>query len=262
MYKILSVDGGGMRGVIPATLLAALERKTKKPVSEIFDMFIGTSTGAIVAAGLCVPNGAGTGPKYKASTLLKFYEKHGREIFDRSLVHEIPILGQLAGALDEVYNHAPLERVLKKYFEDAPLSSCLKPLIVTSYDITNREAYFFKSHYVEDNPNRDHLLRDVVRATTAAPTFFEPTVVPSKGSPPIRRALIDGGVVAGNPAVCGYIEAISNLGASPEEIVLVSLGTGIATHQISYDKAKGWGKLGWARENASDLSLDDAHKIR
>lgn len=248
MYKILAVDGGGMRGVIPATILAALEKKKKKPVSDMFDMLIGTSTGAILAAGLCVPNTAGTGPKYKASTLLKFYEKHGSEIFDRSFVHEIPFLGQLAGAFDEVYDHEPLERILKRYFKDAPLSSCLKPLVVTSYDIRKREAYFFKSHYATNNSHRDHLLRDVVRATTAAPTFFEPSVVSSKGSPPIDRVLIDGGVVAGNPAVCGYIEAISKLGASPEEIVLVSLGTGIATHQISYSKAKGWGKLGWARE--------------
>ena len=248
MYKILSIDGGGMRGVIPATILTILEEHKEKSVSEMFDMLVGASTGAILAAGLCVPDNVGNHPKHQAADILKLYKKHGSEIFDRSLVHEIPIIGQLAGAFDEVYSDKPLKRVLKKYFANVLLSNSLKSLVITSYDIEKRNSYFFKSHFAWEDEDRDYLLRHVLRATTAAPTFFEPAVVPSKRKNSTRRVLIDGGVVSCNPAMCGYSEAIVNGDIKNNEILLVSLGTGIATHPISYSKAKGWGALGWARE--------------
>lgn len=84
----------------------------------------------------------------------------------------------------------------------------------------------------------------MARATSAAPTFFEPKIVESLAEKPTRRALIDGGVFVNNPAMCAYVEAMS-LRKESQEIFLLSLGTGVATRRIEYDDAKDWGKLGW-----------------
>ncbi len=94
LYKILSIDGGGIRGVIPAVLLTEMEKRTGKDVYSLFDLIAGTSTGGILAAGLVAPAGpsyefVSPGPKFKASDLLAFYEEHGKDIFRRSLYDKI-----------------------------------------------------------------------------------------------------------------------------------------------------------------------------
>jgi patatin-like phospholipase/acyl hydrolase len=112
MKKILSIDGGGIRGLIPALLLAETEKKTRKPISETFDLVAGTSTGGILALGLAKPNKKGK-PKYSAKVLAKLYAEHGKEIFERSLWKGITSVG---GITDEVYSQKGIESLLKKYF--------------------------------------------------------------------------------------------------------------------------------------------------
>ncbi len=242
MYRVLSIDGGGIRGVIPAMLLVHLEQRTGKAIAEMFDLVVGTSTGGILAAGLTVPKGNGR-PKFTAEDMLALYADRGDEIFERSFWDGIASLGGLA---DEQYGAKPLEKLLKQYLGDATLADCLKPVVITSYDIERREPYFFKTRRAKDGADRNHLLRDAARATSAAPTFFEPAVVRSLAKRPTRRVLVDGGVFLNNPALAGYIEAVS-MGQKPEEVLVVSLGTGVATRPIPYEKAKDWGALGWVR---------------
>ncbi len=170
MYKILSIDGGGIRGVIPAVVLEYLEHVTGKSVSSCFDLVVGTSTGGIIAAGLTVPDSSGK-PKYSASDMLEIYTKHGGEIFERSFWRGITSLGGLA---DEQYSEERLEQLLADYFKDTTLKDCLKPIVLTTYDIERRKPYFFKTRRAKDQPDRNHYLRDATRATSAAPTFFEP----------------------------------------------------------------------------------------
>ena len=262
MYKILSIDGGGMRGIIPASILTVLEQKQGKPIAELFDLLVGTSTGGLLAAGLCVRDHGGTQAKFSARDLLTLYQERGKEIFDKALLQELPLLGFVSDLFDETYSHKPLERLLESYFGDSILSDTLKPLVITSYDIERRNTYFFKTSQAISDPDRDHRLRDVVRATTAAPTYFEPAVVYSRAKSPTRRVLVDGGVFASNPAMCGYIEAITAAKAKRSEILMVSLGTGIATRSIKYDDARDWGTAGWVRQILSvmmDGSADAAH---
>jgi patatin-like phospholipase/acyl hydrolase len=242
MFKVLSIDGGGIRGVIPAVLLRYIEEKTGKRVAELFDLIVGTSTGGILAAGLTVPKGGGTA-KYSAKKMLELYTDRGHKIFVRSFWRGVTSLG---GAIEEQYDHKPLEKILKQYLGDATLTDCLVPVVITSYDIERREPYFFKTSRARQKKDRNHYLRDVARATSAAPTYFEPEVVKSLAGNPTRRVLIDGGVFANNPSMCGYVEAFS-LRAKHDEILIVSLGTGIATRKIPYKDAKGWGALGWVR---------------
>ena len=242
MFKVLSIDGGGIRGVIPAVLLEQLERDTGKPVSDLFDLVIGTSTGGILAAGLTVPKGNGK-PKFGAEDMVALYTERGREIFDRSFWDGVTSLGGIA---DEQYGAKPLEKLLRQYLGDKTLTDCLQPVVITSYDIERREPYFFKSRRAADSQDRNHYLRDAARATSAAPTYFEPEPVKSLARRPTRRVLIDGGVFVNNPALCGFVEAMA-MGQKPEKILVASLGTGVATRKIPYEKAKDWGMVGWLR---------------
>lgn len=242
MFKVLSIDGGGIRGVIPGVLLRHLETRTGRPISELFDLIVGTSTGGILAAGLAAPDGAGK-PKFSAAAMLDLYVTRGHEIFQRSFWRGVT---SLAGITDERYPHGPLEMILRDYLQDSRLSDCIVPVLMTAYDIERREPYFFKSRRAREFEDRNHLLRDVARATSAAPTYFEPAAVRSRAANPTRRVLVDGGVFANNPAMCAFAEACS-MGIAPSDILIVSLGTGVATRKIPYEDAKDWGAIGWVQ---------------
>lgn len=242
MYKVLAIDGGGIRGVIPGAILDHLEQKLGRPIADMFDLIVGTSTGGILAAGLTVPKGNGQ-PKLSAADMLKLYAERGDEIFSRSFWDG---LTSLNGLSDELYSEKPLEKLLKAYLGDAKLTDCIKPVVITSYDIERREPYFFKTTRARESRDRNHLLRDVARATSAAPTYFSPAPVKSLAARPTRRVLVDGGVFVNNPGLVGYIEAAA-MGHAPGDIMVMSLGTGVATRPVPYEKAKDWGALGWVR---------------
>lgn len=239
MFKVLSIDGGGIRGVIPSVLLNHIEDNTGKSVAELFDLIVGTSTGGILATALTKKDG---GNNHKAKDMVEFYTNHGGEIFERSAWRAVSSLG---GLIDERYDHEPLENLLDKYLDDFTLSACDPPIVATSYDIEKREPYFFKTTKARGSPERDHYLRHVARATSAGPTYFEPARIPDLATPPHCRALVDGGVFVNNPAMCGYVEARSTFKKGPDDILLVSLDTGKATRSIKYDEAKDWGAPSW-----------------
>lgn len=240
-YRVLSIDGGGIRGVIPAALLTEIEQRTGKRIAEMFDLVAGTSTGGIIAVGLTAPDQAGK-TKYRAADLLDLYESHGQEIFTRSFWKGITSVG---GVSDEKYDAGNLERVLNQYLGDAQLKDAVCDLLVTSYDIERRRPYYFKRIRARESGDRNHLLRVVARATSAAPTYFQPAIVHAIGGATVRY-LIDGGVFANNPALCAYAEAC-DLKRPANEIFVLSLGTGINTRKIAYDDAKDWGLIGWVR---------------
>ncbi|MEH6517826.1 MAG: CBASS cGAMP-activated phospholipase [Halioglobus sp.] len=242
MKHVLAIDGGGIRGVIPGVLLAHIEDKVGKPISEIFDLIVGTSTGGILAAGLAVPNARGK-PKFSAEDMLQLYTEEGHEIFSRSFWKGVTSVG---GTLDEKYDEKPLEKLLRQRMGEATLKDTLTSVVITSYDIEKRAPYFFKSRRAKRSKDRNHYLRDAARATSAAPTYFEPEVVRSLAARSTRRVLIDGGVFVNNPAMCAYSEAI-DMGLNPADMTIVSLGTGTATREIPFEDAKDWGLAGWVR---------------
>jgi len=253
-FKILAIDGGGIRGVIPAVLLTHIERITRKPTAELFDLIVGTSTGAILSAGLTVKESkTSRKPRYSAQDMLELYTERGHEIFRRSFWRGVT---SPFGINEERYDHGPLERILKKYLGEDTLTDCLVDVVMPSYDIERREPYFFKSRRAREKKDRNHLLWQSVRAATAAPTFFEPAKVTSLAQRGTTRYLIDGGVFVNNPAMTALVEAIS-LGRAADDTLVVSLGTGIATRKIAYEDAKGWGLTGWVRP-IIDVMMDGA----
>jgi patatin-like phospholipase/acyl hydrolase len=240
-FKILSLDGGGIRGVIPAVVLTALETRLKRPVAQAFDLIAGTSTGGILALGLTKPGADGT-PAFSAEELVELYAEHGREIFSRSVWHRARAFGN---AVEEKYPAEDLEHVLEHYFADAKLSAATTDVLVTAYEIESRTPWFFSSHAARENREKyDFPMKKVARATSAAPTYFEPLKLETEGVPDYW-ALIDGGVFANNPAMCAVAEAFNTYGA--DELLVVSIGTGAQTRRIAYDEAAGWGLVGWAR---------------
>lgn len=235
MKSILSIDGGGIRGLIPALVLTEIEKRTGYRISQLFDLIAGTSTGGILAIGLCKDDGNGQ-PQYSAHDLAGLYEKKGNKIFSRSLWKGVSSVG---GITDEKYSAEGLENVLDEYFDNEPLGSSLTDLLITSYDIQLREPHFFKSWR---NEWKSVEMRHAARATSAAPTYFEPALVPAGGG---TRALIDGGVFVNNPVVSAYAE-YKRIFPDENEFLVVSIGTGELVRPIPYSEAKDWGKAGWA----------------
>ena len=245
--RILSIDGGGIRGIIPALILQRIEERLGKPISELFHMIAGTSTGGILACSLTAP--AVEGRPRTAAEIVDLYRLRGKDIFKSSFWHGF---GSIGGMVDEKYPSQYIEEVLQEYLENVRLSQIEQDLLVTSYNIHSRKPYFFKSwkargEQLRENESargRDFLLRHVARATSAAPTYFEPAYAPNVDGASVP--LIDGGVYANNPVMCALSSA-RILYPKATRFLIVSLGTGETQREIPYDKAKDWGLLEWAR---------------
>ncbi len=241
LVKLLSIDGGGIRGIIPALILAEIEKRAQKPIAQLFDLIAGTSTGGILALALTKPDGQGN-PQYSAKRLIDLYETEGTRIFSRSVWHRIRAVGNL---LEERYPSDGVETVLEEYFGEARLKDALTAVLVTSYEIEKRIPWFFASLDAKTKPDYDFPMKVVARATSAAPTYFEPLKYPPED--PLRySAWIDGGVFANNPTLCAFAEA-KKIFPQASDFLVVSLGTGEATRKILYEDAKNWGVAGWAQ---------------
>jgi uncharacterized protein len=252
-FKILSIDGGGIRGIIPATILAEIERRAERPISALFDLIAGTSTGGILALGLTVPDEESpAGPKYTARQAIELYEQQGRVIFHRSLWHQIIALGNL---IEEKYPSAGIDGVLQEFFGEARLKEALTDVLIPSYEIQLRRPWFFRSRRARERPDYDFPVRSVARATSAAPTYFEAARIETD-DPAVSYAFIDGGVFANNPAVAAFTEAQADY-TGYDDYLVASLGTGEQGQPFPYAKARNWGALQWA-EPILHILLDAA----
>jgi uncharacterized protein len=238
--RVLSIDGGGIRGVIPAIILAEIELRTGRRISSLFDLIAGTSTGGIIALGLTKPNALGDA-EYRAEEIIDFYAEQGNRIFSRSVWHRTRALGSL---LEEKYPSMEIEEILDDYFGEARLKDALAPVLITAYEIEKRAPWFFRSSRAQEDSTYDFPMKKVARATSAAPTYFEPLKLDTEGAVDYFT-LVDGGVYANNPTMCAIVEAKVKLKA--EDTLVVSLGTGELTRRLPYEEAKNWGLVGWAR---------------
>lgn len=258
--KILSIDGGGIRGILPGILLSSLEKKLQQKtnnsnarLADFFHLFAGTSTGGILTCLYLCPNSSNR-PAFTAEEAVNLYLENGTAIFSKSFSRKIK---SLFGILDESFDVKNLETCLKKYFAGRHLAESLRHSIITSYDIQHRTPFFFRPRKAKENPDYNFPLWQVARATSAAPTYFEPALAHSfQGN---DFPLVDGGVFANNPTLCAYAEARqvfesaieerrrAGKFASAAEMFILSIGTGSVKVPYAYEKAKGWGLAGWAR---------------
>jgi len=267
-FRILSVDGGGIRGLVPALVLAELERRLQEGtgedarVADYFHMFAGTSTGGLVALSLTVPDRPSRPdrPLISAQTLAEFYRADGPRIFRRSLWQKLKTAW---GWIGPKYSLGPLEEaVANRVGTGTTLADALRELIVVAYDMTDRDPYFFKrwrareelqrqlagegSGIQETAPAgevRNRPLVDAALATSAAPTYFPSHEVD-------RHALVDGGVFAANPTIAAVVEALKRRSDEPHDLIpddllVVSIGTGLHETRFTQAEVSAWGKLGW-----------------
>jgi patatin-like phospholipase/acyl hydrolase len=233
---ILSIDGGGIRGIIPALVLAHIEERTGRAIADLFDVIAGTSTGGILALGLTCPDGGR--PRYSAAELAEVYLREGERIFP----HEF--LGVVRQLLSPKYPSRGRERVLADKLGETRLKDALAEVIVTGYDIQERRPVFFRKALAASEPGtRDFSMREVALATSAAPTYFQPVRMHTQdGSHEL--VVVDGGVFANNPGMCAFVDRTTVEGRR-ERALMVSLGTGSLTHPYTYAQARGWGLIGW-----------------
>jgi patatin-like phospholipase/acyl hydrolase len=256
--RILSIDGGGIRGIIPGTILVRLEKILQKKdgneerkLGDYFDFIAGTSTGGILSCLYLMPDEKGKA-KYSAQDAVDLYLSKGYEIFNRTFAKKL-ITGN--GVFREKYSDQAIYSLMKKYFGNTELSKSIRPSLITSYAITERKAVFFTSVDAAEDDMNDFYLKDVARATSAAPSYFEPAQIRSKDGK--TWVLADGGVFANNPALCAYAEVrktkfskVLNDPQKPDkptakDMVIVSLGTGSVKKQYHYNSFKHAGEIKW-----------------
>ena len=225
--KILSIDGGGIRGIIPAHLLAGFEKETGKRVYELFDIVAGTSTGGLIALISTTPNDNKTSSFMPAEEIEKFYIKYADKIFKYAC--KPWVLKSLCGIAGPLYEVDPFEKLMKDIISDRLFKEALKPTLVATFDIERKQGYSLES----DSPLFDNLTKaEVARATSAAPTYFAPKILEMKnpeGGGLSQHYMVDGGLYKNNPSLLAYRKALKIFGADQVKkrgIVLISLGTG------------------------------------
>lgn len=239
-FKILSLDGGGIRGAFAAACLTEFEKMLKRPLAEYFDLIAGTSTGAIIAAGLACG--------IRADQILDFYSSQGPRIFvQRGMIRRplqfignVPFLGELRRYvwkpplhwLTSKYGSEKLKKALENVFGQRLLGDVKQcRLIIPAVDLTRGSTVVFKTPHL-DQYTRDRELRlvDVLCATTAAPTYFPHASIGNEAK------YCDGGLWANNPGLAAYVEGRKIAEAirtfNSEDISILAIGTGQANYSL------------------------------
>ena len=251
--KILSIDGGGVRGLIPGMVIVEIEKRMGKPISESFDLISGTSAGGHIALALATP-GANGKPKWSAPELAAYYREAYGRIFDNS---GFKMLDVLKGLTSERYSADGIDSALNEIFGEAKLSEALIEVLITAFEVERGEPHFFLRSEARENPRKDHLMSFVARATSAAPTYFEPA---AKFNDEEGMAFLDGAVFANNPSMCAFAHAQS-LGFDEDEMTIISLGTGAVSRILQYEEVRHWGLANWARPILDITSQASNHAI-
>lgn len=241
-FRILSIDGGGIRGLIPAMVLARLEellrqRAGPSTLASAFDLIAGTSTGGLIALGLATPRDGR--PAVSAAELVEIYRgPDARRIFAREPLRRLPLVGSAIDLVRPRYGAAGLRAVVAEHLGEATLAEALTEVLITAYDMTDRGTRFLVRWRPESSEIR---AVDAAVATASAPTYFPAHELGG-------RALIDGGVFASDPTIAAIVEAMKRTedgAVGPDDILVISLGTG--DHLVGYQPAtvSRWGALGW-----------------
>lgn len=258
-FRILSFDGGGIRGLISALTAAELERRIKQRVdddgarlADYFHLFAGTSTGGLIALGLTSPRSLG------ASELAAFYTEDGPQIFRRGLKWRLRTLNGLIGP---TYPGEPLQEAVERRLGAGKVDEARRDLLITSYDMHTREPFFVKRWRAREPDGRNPAFADAALATAAAPTYFPSHGLTEKDpdGDEVTHALVDGGVFANNPTVAAIVEALKRSEEDPpltrDDLLVVSIGTGECEPAYTQKRVSRWGKLGWILPRQGELPL-------
>ena len=254
--RVLSLDGGGVRGVIPARILAEIEERTDKPISDLFDLIVGNSTGGIIALGLTTPDSKNK-PKYTAKEILDLYKDNADKIFEKSFWRKVK---SGWGLWDAKYDRKNLDEILDDLFGEVKLSQTLKPVLITSYLIDTAEVHLWTSRVAREE-KKDYLLKDIAGATSAAPTYFPPKkMVDNKGNVTYES---DGGIYANNPSTLAIAEIFRSVpNIAREDVLIISIGTGQVKLDKEAEKLENSGVIGWViNANLIDVMMNATNDL-
>lgn len=246
---VLAIDGGGVRGIVAAVLLDALEGEIRAagytgPLSDCFDVIAGTSTGAIIAGALAAPDRKGKGPLLTPAALRDLYRREARTIFPAK--SGLPFLAALRQYKHPLYSPKPLQRILDDYFGNLDFITPRRNLLITAYSLEPRDVIYFRGgpHTPPGDPAFAGTIRlaDAIMGASAAPTFFPPHEVINRRTGK-RRTVIDGAVFINDPAVAALAEAIRLF--PDDDVKMVSVGTGRVVQPIPFETARRWGFSQW-----------------
>lgn len=230
-FKILSLDGGGIKGVYAASILQQCEQHfCNGRLASHFDMVAGTSTGGLIALGL--------GLNFNTDKIMDFYRKDGRKIFPKLPSSKFAKFIKIAKNSNEAkLNYLELKKAVKNIFGDNTLGQSRVRLVIPAFMMPKTEIVVFKTDHHSDFKN-DYktFMWEVARATTAAPTYLKGLEHQESG-----RIFLDGGVWANNPIMVAVVDALSCYEISLDQLRILSIGTGNAPFELPAKRVLG----GW-----------------
>jgi len=244
MTKIISIDGGGIKGIVAATILGRLEDTLQKPLYKCTDTIAGTSTGGLIACGLTVPDDVGLSPRFDTDDIAEVYKNLGETVFTNTFWYRVKTLWGLIGPK---YKIDGLEKVVEAKFQDVKLEKALTHTVICTYDLYSRQPVIFSSEHPILNKVT---MKEVCMGTSSVPTYFPSVLASTENN---KFNLIDGGIFAVNPALCAM--AIAKEKQPNAKINIVSIGNGSSNKALKYEDTKDWGLLNWAGP-MTDVILD------
>ncbi|KAL5557084.1 hypothetical protein UlMin_039320 [Ulmus minor] len=279
LVTVLSIDGGGIRGIIPGTLLAFLESKLQEldgpeaRIADYFDVIAGTSTGGLVTTMLTAPNEENR-PLYAAKDINNFYLEHTPKIFPQD--GQGNIFASISNWMDSFtgpkYDGKYLHSLTKTLLGDLTLKQTLTNVLIPAFDIKLLQPVIFTTNDAKENGLKNARLQDICISTSAAPTFLPPHYFTTKDDKGNSRGydLIDGAVAANNPTMLAISHITREIARNKElnddeqeptegkRMLVLSLGTGAAKYEAKYNAAKAstWGLFNWVFSNGSTPLVD------
>ncbi|KAG5535678.1 hypothetical protein RHGRI_023443 [Rhododendron griersonianum] len=278
MATVLSIDGGGVRGIIPGTLLGFLESKLQEldganaRLADYFDVIAGTSTGGLVTTMITAPN-KDNRPMYAAKDINNFYLENCPKIFPQSSRNDYitkvkSLFGKVTGPK---YDGKYLKSMTKELLGNITINQTLTDVIIPAFDIKRLQPVIFSTDDGKENVSKNALLSDICLGTSAAPTFLPAHYFETKDGDGKTRSfdLIDGGVAANNPTLMaithiskqilmGKFKVVDMKPMESSKMLVLSLGTGTPKLAEKYSavEASKWGLLSWVYENGATPIVD------
>ncbi|KAK1407537.1 hypothetical protein QVD17_39154 [Tagetes erecta] len=276
LITVLSIDGGGIRGVIPATILSLLESELQEldgndaRLADYFDVIAGTSTGGLVTAMLTAPD-QNNRPLFAAKDIVPFYMEHGPKIFPQQRGLGGSIVNTVKTVFGPKYNGKYLRKIIRQKLGNIRLNETLTNVVIPTFDIQRLQPTIFSTFEADINPLYNAQLSDICISTSAAPTYFPAYYFNNNDAHGNSQEynLIDGGVVANNPMLVAISEVTKQVFRENSKFfpvtpmdygrfLMISIGTGAPkeTEQYNADMASKWGIFGWLVHNGSNPIID------
>ncbi|XP_052620473.1 patatin-like protein 2 [Lactuca sativa] len=277
LITILSIDGGGIRGIIPATILAFLESQLQEldgkdaRLADYFDVVAGTSTGGLVSAMLTAPDQTNR-PLYAAKDIVPFYMEHGPKIFPQQRGAWGSIMKSAKMLIGPKYDGNYIRKLIKEKLGNTRLNETLTNIVIPTFDIQRLQPLIFSTYEAKVNPCYNAQLSDICISTSAAPTYFPPYYFKNDnedGRNSEEFNLVDGGVAANNPALVAISQVTKQVFSKHPDFfpvkptdygrfLLISIGTGATkiTNQYNAKMASHWGVLSWLVHSGSTPIID------